>query len=244
MEPGFPFLSSLPDRLLSVIYPQQCSICKSIIERHEDGVACGECWTATRVFDGNEVLCFKCGAYLRESSAAEKSDCKQCSYDAYDKAKAIGLYEKALKASILHLKETPHVSKHVRKLLLEAFDNSGFSPSLLIPVPLSKKRQIERGYNQAEILAAILSKHSGISLDCHSLHRKTHSPMHRAGMDRKARKLSVKNAFEVIRPKLIKDAQILLIDDIFTSGSTASYCAKALKKAGAASVDVLSIARA
>ncbi|MGQ0543349.1 MAG: double zinc ribbon domain-containing protein [Blastocatellia bacterium] len=244
MEPGFPLLISLPDRLLSVIYPQQCIVCKSIVERHEDGVACGECWVATRVFDGNEVLCFKCGAFLRESPTAEESDCKRCFDDVYDKAKAIGLYEKALKASILHLKKTPHVSKRLRKLLFAAFDNSGFSPSLIVPVPLSKKRQIERGYNQAEILAALLSKFSGIPYDCRSLYRKSHSSMHRTGMDRKARELSVKNAFEVIRPKLIKDAQVLLVDDIFTSGSTASHCAKALKKAGAVSVDVLSIARA
>ena len=68
--------------------------------------------------------------------------------------------------------------------------------------------------------------------------------MHRIGMDEKARELTVRKAFEVTRPKLIEGQNILLIDDVFTSGATASYCAKVLKKHGAAKVNVLTLARA
>ena len=63
-------------------------------------------------------------------------------------------------------------------------------------------------------------------------------------MDKKARDLTVKNAFEVGRPKLIKGANVLLIDDVFTSGATASQCARVLKKNGSAKVNVLTLARA
>jgi predicted amidophosphoribosyltransferase len=67
--------------------------------------------------------------------------------------------------------------------------------------------------------------------------------MHRATMDNKARETSVKNAFEVKRPKLIEGENILLIDDVFTSGATVSNCAKVLKEKGAGKVYILTVAR-
>jgi predicted amidophosphoribosyltransferase len=63
-------------------------------------------------------------------------------------------------------------------------------------------------------------------------------------MDKKARELTVRNAFEVVRPKLINGKNIVLVDDVFTSGATASYCAKVLKKNGASRVNVFTLARA
>ena len=68
--------------------------------------------------------------------------------------------------------------------------------------------------------------------------------MHRIAMDKKARELTVVNAFEVTRPNLIAGQRILLVDDIFTSGATASACAKVLKKNGAVEVNVFTLARA
>ncbi len=103
---------------------------------------------------------------------------------------------------------------------------------------------IERGFNQAEIIAKSVANITGIPVDSHSLVRTTHTPMHRVGMDKRARELTVVNAFKVVRPNLIKGSRILLVDDVFTSGSTASNCAKALKKAGAERVKVLTLARA
>ncbi len=80
-------------------------------------------------------------------------------------------------------------------------------------------------------------------LDEQSLVRKIHTPMHRAAMDNKAREISVKNAFDVKRPKLIEGETILLIDDVYTSGATVSNCAKVLKEKGASKVYVLTIAK-
>ena len=88
------------------------------------------------------------------------------------------------------------------------------------------------------------AENTGITIDKLSLSRKIHTPIHRAAMDRKARDLTVRNAFEISRPKLVNGANVLLIDDVFTSGATASQCAKVLKKAGAKKVSVLTLARA
>src|SRR5207237_8612210 len=119
----------------------------------------------------------------------------------------------ALAASILHLKNEPFVSKTLQNLFIEAFENSSFKDTtLIIPVPLSQKRFLERGFNQASVLAGILLRHAQINVDEQSLTRRIHTPMHRAAMDRKARELTVKNAFEVKRPNAVENQNILLID--------------------------------
>ncbi|MGI8788803.1 MAG: ComF family protein, partial [Pyrinomonadaceae bacterium] len=164
--------------------------------------------------------------------------------DFYDTARAVGIYEHALAASILDLKREPFIARHLRKLFIERFQNSDFQDAtLIVPVPLSKKRTLERGFNQAAVLSKILARKINIKLDEQSLVRRTHTPMHRAGMDGKARAKSVADAFEVKRPKFIEGENILLIDDVFTSGATVSACAKSLKESGANKVYVFTLAR-
>jgi len=233
------------DSLLTLAYPQICHVCNNSAENKSDGVACRKCWHNTRIFSGNETLCAKCSAFLQEKPANLQTFCHKCDEHFYDAAGAVGLYENALAASIIYLKREPFVAKNLRSLFISAFENSPFQDAtVIIPVPLSKKRFLERGFNQAEILAEILAKHSNLQIDGQSLARKIHTPMHRAAMDRRARELTVENAFEVTRPKLIKGERVLLIDDVFTSGATTSFCAKALKKKGADKVYVLTLARA
>jgi ComF family protein len=143
------------------------------------------------------------------------------------------------------LKTQPQLPRKLADLLVTTYDRNGFADaSLLIPVPLSKQRQLERGFNQADVIASALSKATGVRVDPLSLVRTKHSPIHRAGMDEKARDLSVQKSFSVKRAKLIRDQKVLLIDDVLTTGATASYCAQALKDAGAAQVNVLTLARA
>jgi predicted amidophosphoribosyltransferase len=103
---------------------------------------------------------------------------------------------------------------------------------------------IRRGFNQSALLAKILSDETGIPLDEQSLKRNAHTIKYRAAMDKRARAETVENAFEVKRARLISGETILLIDDVLTSGATASACARALKETGAAKVYVLTVARA
>lgn len=233
------------DSLLTLAYPQACEICQNSVENSSDGVACRLCWEKTRIFSGRETLCAKCGAFLQPKLSKFETFCHRCDEHFHDAARAVGIYEKALSASVLRLKREPVVAKRLEKLFVSRFQNSAFQDATIIaPVPLSKKRLLERGFNQAVVLAKILSKHTGIALDEQSLVRPAHTPMHRVGMDEKARATSVKNAFDVKRPKLIEGETILLIDDVFTSGATASACAKVLKERGASRIYVLTLARA
>jgi ComF family protein len=238
-------LKALQNSLFSVIYPQECSICSRQVVGLDTGVACARCWADTTFIDGSEMLCEKCGALLGDKAAPSAVFCRRCDDHHYDAAIAVGIYENALAACLLNLKKVPHLPMHLRDAIrgrLKTLDLSG--TDLMIPIPLSKQRQHERGFNQADVIAEHISALTGIKIDRISLARKLHTPAHRIGMDQRGRELTVVRAFEVIRPKLIEGRSVLLIDDILTSGSTASSCAKVLKKNGAARVNVFTLARA
>lgn len=238
-------LSILTDPLLTLLYPKFCGACSRSVENRSNGSACDDCWASTRIFGIDDPLCPKCGNLLAGVAAAAIRTCKQCDDHEYDLAVAGGLYEKALAATVVSLKHTPDVPRVARNCLIDAFDRIKTPAELtVVPVPLSRQRLLERGFNQAALLARVIAKHSRHPLDEHSLIRKQDTPIHRAAMDRKAREATVRKAFAVVRPNLIRGKNILLVDDLMTSGSTVSHCAKVLKKSGAAKVTVLTLARA
>lgn len=246
MAPFLPFmLRKIYDSLLALTYPQVCRICEGIVEDSQDGVVCGVCWDRTHIFNGAETTCHKCQKSLIRLSNSKQTFCRECDKHYYDLARAVGIYEYALSMSVLNMKREPMASKHLKRLLCEAYKKAPFeNVDFVVPVPLSRKRLIERGFNQASILAKLIAADSKISLNEKSLLRIKHSKVHRAGMDKKRRSLSVKNSFKVKNSEMIKNKKILLVDDVFTSGATVSNCAKALKKAGAKKVYVFTIARA
>lgn len=238
-------LSHLIDPLTSLLYPQFCGACGQLVEKMSDGAVCGACWSLARMFGPSDLLCAKCGAFLVESHITTDVFCGRCTDHFYDRARAVGHYTGALSAAVLHLKRVPHISGAVARLITAAADRFSLpEPFVVMPVPLSKRRFTERGFNQAALLAKAVSRHTVQTFDQHTLVRKHDTPMHRAAMDRKAREATVKNVFEVVRPNLVAGKVILLIDDLMTSGSTVSQCAKVLKKSGAAKVYVLTLARA
>jgi len=231
--------------LLSLVYPQECKVCSSEVASRDLGVACADCWASTRIFNGKEMLCGKCGAFFGEDSSPVFVNCRQCDGHEYGRAVALGVYEKALAATIVNLKASPVCPLIVKREIARIVERSAFAlPDVIIPIPLSPRRKIERGYNQADVIGGLVSHATGVSMDLFSLVRISHTPVHRVGMDRKARELTVKNAFAVKRPRLIEAKTVLLVDDVFTSGATASACALVLKKSGAASVDIFTLARA
>jgi ComF family protein len=238
-------LMGLSNSVLSLLLPQKCRNCNNIIDDQNGLVACTDCWEAVTIYRGLETSCIKCGAFLSTAEPLYESHCNECDGHHYDLARSVALYNGAVSSAILHLKQVPKIPPRLSDELCREFDRSfRTSTDLIIPVPLSKKRLHERGFNQASVIAKILSKRFEIEMDEISLGRKFDTPIHRAGMDRRARELTVEHAFEVRRPQLVRGKSILLIDDVFTSGYTVSGCARALKKKGAARVDVLTIARA
>ena len=231
--------------LFSVVTPRTCAICGSGVKSISDGNACDDCWMTTEIYSGDEAACRKCGLVLPSARSGGEAMCWQCDGHFYDYASSIGPYAGALEAEVVGLKTVPKFSSRTREFLFRAFLNTRIEgTTVIVPVPLSRQRQRERGFNQADVIANELAEKFRTAVDARSLVRTNHSPIHRVGMDRKARDLSVKNAFTVARPKLIEGQTILLVDDVYTTGATLSYCAKALKKSGGIRVDVLTLARA
>ena len=240
--------SNVYDAALTLVYPQVCAVCAGSVESRHDGVVCADCWNATRLFAESETLCWKCGALSRAKISDDKRRtlrCGRCNTDAYSAARACGPYEGGLRASILQLKQRPHVARRLLRLMIEVQVRAPLNTAeLVVPVPLHPSREHDRGFNQALVLARELARLSKLPLDEHSLVRRLHTPMHRAGMDATARRHSVAGAFEVRHGDLIAGKRVLLVDDVFTTGATVSECATALQGAGAEQVFTLAIARA
>jgi competence protein ComFC len=241
-------LSSLYDAALALVYPQACAVCGASVESRHDGVACAACWQATRVFAEDDTLCWKCGAFTKAAISKDKRQsvrCGKCDDYAFTGARACGVYEAALRASTLELKREPHVPTRLAHLMFATQQREPLnSANLIIPIPLHPERERERGFNQALLLARELARLSGRILDQYSVVRRVHTERHRAGMDAKARRQSVAEAFAVRHPKLVAGQRVLLIDDVFTTGATVSACAAALKAAAVEEVFVLTLARA
>jgi ComF family protein len=238
---------TLYDAALALVYPQACAVCGGSVESRHDGVACAACWQATRLFSDEDTLCWKCGAFSRASVSEDRRKsirCGQCDEDSFTGARACGFYEGAVRASVLELKREPHVAARLARLMLAALQREPInSANLIIPVPLHPGRERERGFNQAAVLARELARLSHLPLDEHSVVRRVQTGRHRAGMDSRARRESVADAFAVRHAEAIAAKRVLLIDDVFTTGATVSACAVVLKDAGAQEVFVLTVAR-
>lgn len=235
------------DTVLSLTYPQRCSLCGLSVESRAFGMACETCWDQTRIFSDEEVTCWKCGCPANGTLPAiyaAQVKCRRCENQAFTAARACGVYEGALRESVLRLKRQPHVPRRLEILLAKTGRCVPLERSTrIIPVPLHPERERTRGFNQAAILGAVISKSLNLPVDEVSLIRTEYSERYRAGLDAKGRAQTVAHAFEVRYPSLIAGENILLVDDVFTTGATASSCAEALIDAGAQNVFVLTIAR-
>ena len=246
------------DGILGLSYPSACRVCDSAIESWDDGVACAACWDdpkITQIITGE--ICSKCGAPrgafaghfspkqpLPVSPESELWTCG-CRLLAVSAARACGIYSGALEASILFLKSQPHICSRLRDLVRQTFMRyrTALESDLVIAAPLHRSRQRERGFNQAELIARVVSRDFEIPLDDGALVRVRATERHRAGLDSVDRAESVEGAFEVARPRLIEGSSLLIVDDVMTTGSTISAMAKTLLESGARRVAVLTIAR-
>jgi ComF family protein len=156
---------------------------------------------------------------------------------------AIGWYEGALRETVLLLKRQPYLPPHLVALLVEA-SKSFAGVTRVVPVPLHKERLRSRGFNQAAIIGREMSRALAVPLDEVSLVRVTSSEKHRTGLDAKGRRDSVANAFVIRRPRLIDGEDVLLVDDVFTTGATVEACQEALLGAGANCVLIFALAKA
>jgi ComF family protein len=118
----------------------------------------------------------------------------------------------------------------------------GSRPDLLVPVPLHRRRERERGYNQAVLVARRLERAWDVPVAVGVLARVL-ATAPQADLDAPARRRNVRGAFAVVRPAAVVDRHVVLVDDVLTTGATVGECARRLARAGAAVVGVLTVAR-
>jgi ComF family protein len=112
----------------------------------------------------------------------------------------------------------------------------------VVPVPLSRRRWRERGFNQAERIAKVVGRHAGLRVHTRLLVKKRDSPP-QAGLTAASRRRNVTGSYRASIPAALEGRELLLVDDVLTTGATADAAAKALLRAGASAVDVLTLAR-
>ena len=162
----------------------------------------------------------------------------------FDKAISAGPYKDTLAEAIklFKYKKKIHIGKALAEEVMKRFSKENPPVSLLIPVPLHPKRLREREFNQSAIIASVISSRFEISMLTDVLLRQRYTkPQVELGF--RERKENVEGAFTIQNKEAIKGRNIILVDDVFTTGSTVNECAKVLKKNGADKVYVVTIAR-
>ena len=232
--------------LADILFPPQCPECGTVLTHDREYPFCPEC-LSTISFTASP-LCTSCGLPFTETEGANHL-CEDCilSKPPFSIARSLGKYETALLNTIHLFKYHGKISvgENLGGMMAKAcYDSLAIENySLIIPVPLHPKRLRERGFNQSLILARQISKMFSIPLDFIALRRKisTEAQVNLSGRQRMA---NVRGAFEVADRSRIEGKKILLIDDVYTTGSTAKECSKILMKSGAKEVAVLTLARA
>jgi ComF family protein len=114
--------------------------------------------------------------------------------------------------------------------------------SAVVPVPLSARRRRERGFDQAELIARAVARHAAIPMRRRLLVKKTDCPP-QTGLSASARRKNVASVYRASVPRSLRGRDVLLVDDVLTTGATAEAAARALRRAGCGGVDVLTLAR-
>ena len=241
--------SQARDALASILIPAPCRLCGALLNHSLRIPICQDCLDEFSRMQ--EKICAVCGLPLPDMTAGtgEKLRCAACRLATYafDFARSFALYEGKIVRAIVLLKFEridPLAEWFAARLFETVRQNSeSFQADVVVPVPLYRDREKERGYNQAELLSKPLAKllklpHQGVLLV-----RKRPRPAQLV-LTLRERWAAVRGAFEIRPGSQVDNRRVLLLDDVMTTGATLDACSKALRDAGAKSVVALTVARA
>lgn len=222
--------------LLNLVFPQLCLNCRKNVK---DGVICRDCFAGISI--NQTLFCGRCQARLPAGK-------KTCHQNFPYILGAAGSYDNDAIKSLIHGLKFKYIrgASLVLGKLLYKYTSSLAIPLnnfIVIPLPLSKKRLRGRGFNQSELIAQTFAEHFELSFEKSCLLRTKNAEPQSKAVSLIERRKNVEGCFAVIRPKLIAGKNIILIDDVTTSGATFFEAAKTLKGAGAKKIIALAVAR-
>ena len=220
---------------LDWIFPPHCGGCNELGQRW-----CSDCQSNTETI--NFPICNKCGEPVNQKNFIHK----KCSLDleSISFIRSFGYYRPPLSNAIQKLKYQNDIgiAESLAGYITELYKEINWETDFIIPVPLSRERMQQRGFNQAKLIAKPFSLIINRPLLSNVLVRISNTKS-QVGLSREERKNNVKQAF-LVKDDIIMGKRIVLVDDVSTTGATLEACAKALKKAGATSIVGLTLAKA
>lgn len=230
--------------LASLFYPTLCAVCLKPVD--QEACLCGPCKTkAPRI---KPPYCNTCSEPF-DGEITSSFSCANCAHRELHFETAVAAYRsRGIVRKLMHefkYGHQLHLRRPVADWLSETLDDprlQGRRFDIVVPVPLHPARKRERGFNQAEMLAELFCMSAGLKMS-NALERIRYTTTQTA-FDRTERMENLRDAFR-LRPKMnVRGLRVLLIDDVLTTGSTLSECARVLKAGGAISVHAATAARA
>ena len=236
--------------LVSVLFPAPCRLCGELLDSASRIPVCRSCLESLRPLGG--PCCGRCGRPFVSSVAVELKNlplchvCRRNLYD-FDFARSYGPYTAKMAGAIMLLKYqgvTP-MARWFAAVLGHTLEchREMFLADVVVPVPAHALRLRERGYNHAELIAKPLARALGLPCRSYLLVRSRPRP-DKLRLTMRERWRSVRGAYTIRQGLRVDNLRVLLVDDVLTTGATLDACSRALRKAGAAKVAALTVARA
>lgn len=236
--------TNIRDYLLNLLFPKKpfCVLCGKKLHIVKNYL-CGEC--EKEIIPLDTPWCEKCGKPLA-SSYSQGFLCDDCLRENhfFTEARAFGSYQGSLKELIHKFKyeKRRNLGVYLGEKMWNALEELSWPTfDYIVPVPLHIRREQERGFNQSYILARVISEKTRVPI-LNALKR-IKPTKHQTLLDKSLRKDNLKGAFKVVKGPSVQGKNLILIDDVYTTGATVDECSKSLLIAGAKTVYVFTCAR-
>lgn len=226
---------NLLDTLLGLVFPPKCALCKA----PNASLICDSCLDSLPLIE--DPNCNFCG----KPTLFSVDRCRECRGKRwhFNWARSVWIYRGRGK-DLIHAFKYENERRLAAMLAEKALESlpTFADIDIITWVPLHPARKADRGYNQAELIAREMARLSAVSPVAALKRKRNTEDQNKLAMEK--RKANVRDAFSLVGDVGINGKKVLLIDDVYTTGSTANECSRILKKGGAASVGVLTLARA